>query len=174
MISPKHFPFNLSNLTESSRFSPPAVFPDSFVANLDLSQKHWRPSFPYTPHPNTGDLTSLTLHIQTPETFPSLRSTSKHWRPFFSYTPHPNTGDLSSLSSTPKSCAFFLFHQWDFAGAPVVKNLLCNTRDAGLILVRGRKTSYAMKQLSLYCATLERLELPRPRSRNSQSTCRYR
>ena len=62
-------------------------------------------------------------------------------------------------------------HQWDFDGAPVVKNLPCNTRD-GLILIQGTKTSYAMKQLRLCSATQKGCNCQSPQS--SESTCRYK
>ena len=56
----------------------------------------------------------------------------------------------------------------------MVTNLPCNTKDVGSILVRGTKTSHAMRELSLCSATLERLQLPKPTIHNSESMCRYK
>ena len=42
-----------------------------------------------------------------------------------------------------------------FPGGPVVKNLLCSTGDAGLILGQGTKIPHAMEQVSLCATTAE-------------------
>ena len=44
-----------------------------------------------------------------------------------------------------------------FPGVPVVKNLLCNAGDVGLIPGRGTKIPYAGEQLSLPITTTESL-----------------
>lgn len=44
---------------------------------------------------------------------------------------------------------------WDSPGGPLVKNLPCNTRDAGSIPGQGTKISHAVGQLNLRVATRE-------------------
>ena len=48
-------------------------------------------------------------------------------------------------------------HFWDFPGGPVVKNLLSNAGDAGLIPGGGTKIPHAAGQLSLCATTTELL-----------------
>ena len=46
----------------------------------------------------------------------------------------------------------------DFSDSPVVKNLLCNAGDSGLILAQETQIPRAVEQLSLYPAAREKLE----------------
>ena len=63
---------------------------------------------------------------------------------------------LTGGNSSPGLGEGVLKHEpWDFPGGPVLKNLLCNARNLGLIPGQGAKITHGMGILSLQTMTTE-------------------